>query len=344
MVMTRARRHTELLLVILLFLLAFVPRAAPPVVITTDEQVHWIRRSGEFRSALATGQLENTAQAQHPGVITMWLGTAGLLLSEAVDGVTHANLDYPSTVALIHLPAVLVHALIVVLAYFLLKRLFKWRIALVAAVLWAADPFIVAHDRVLHIDGLATGFTAIAFLAALMAFQFETALDSDELGVRWNFLLLSGIFGGLAGLTKFSMLFVGGVIGIAALLRYWGKPRTLLRLAVVPVIMWTLVAVFVWFALYPATWQHLDLVIQKLVQGVDTALSPHEDGNFFLGQALLDPGPFFYPVATLLRMTPWTTLALIPFAAGFIRSPRRDRRLYSALLLFVILFIGFFTI
>ena len=47
------------------------------------DESKWFCRSLNFRNALVTGNLRETCQSEHPGVVTMWLGTAATSLGEA---------------------------------------------------------------------------------------------------------------------------------------------------------------------------------------------------------------------------------------------------------------------
>ncbi|NJM09093.1 glycosyltransferase family 39 protein [Candidatus Gracilibacteria bacterium] len=60
-----------------------------------------------------------------------------------------------------------VNALAVGIGYLLLRRLVRPAIALVAALLWATTPYLVAHGRLLHLDGLLTSFATLSLLATL---------------------------------------------------------------------------------------------------------------------------------------------------------------------------------
>src|SRR5262249_4770985 len=53
---------------------------------------------------------------------------------------------------------------------------------------------------------------------------------------------------------------------------------------------------------------------------------PNGDGQFFLGQAIRDPGPLFYIVADVLRTTPATLLGLLALPLAFRRPTTDDRR------------------
>jgi hypothetical protein len=234
--------------------------------LTTDEAYHWQDRSARFLAAISDGRFADTMLTGHPGVTTMWLGSLGLLLERALltlgllpiaeyqwtvtthtAGLLREVGIYPLPIyelhlTLIRLPLALTTALLILCCYLLLRRVLGGTIALAAALLWASDPFLVAHSRVLHLDALVTMFSLTAVLALLAAcFRINepvTGVRSQESGVRsqesqfqrlanpriringtvrtaWSLLALAGIATGLAQLTKAPavlLLPIGGLV------------------------------------------------------------------------------------------------------------------------------------
>jgi hypothetical protein len=332
------QRQFQRILAVLLFVFALVPRlqlsGAP---ITIDETVYWTFRSEHFLEALRTGDLAQTVQAYHPGVTTMWLGAAGLVLQEAVETITGSGLAYMDARPLWMMPVMAVNALSVVVGFFLLKRLFDFRVALLASLFWAAEPFLVAHAQVLHVDALTTSFMTLSFLAGLIALRLDD--DSDEsTGLRRGWLVGSAGLGGLAALTKVTALFVWPALGLVALVALWQPERPFRALPIMPMLSWLIIALIVWLGLYPAAWTSLGAVVERLLDGVGKATTAHETGNFFLGRTVDDPGLLFYPLAILLRMTPWVMLGVIVAVFSY-RPQTRAGRLIGWLLLYCALFI-----
>ncbi|GAB4211904.1 MAG: hypothetical protein OHK0022_46990 [Roseiflexaceae bacterium] len=203
---------------LLLFVLALLPRAvALGGFVTVDEAFHWFERAELFICALSHRDYINTNLVGHPGVTTMWLGGLGSLLFDWLVGSGRAATDDQGLRwTLMRLPVAVVAALAVALAYPLLRRLFGGRVALLAALLWAADPFLVAHAQLLHVDALLTSLITLALLAALVAFGFD--LPPGEARLRWPVLVASGICGGLALLTKSPALVLLPMLGLIALI------------------------------------------------------------------------------------------------------------------------------
>jgi hypothetical protein len=131
-------------------------------------------------------------------------------------------------------------------------------------------------------------------------------------------LTFSGLMAGLAFLSKSPSLFLVPFTALLSLGAYWTQRGSLWPLDWRRVaelgrdwVIWGLVAALVFVLLWPAMWVDPLGTIQGVIDKASGyAASPHERGNFFLGKVGLDPGPFFYPVALLFRLTPLTLLGL----------------------------------
>src|SRR4029078_4869779 len=139
-------------------LVALLPRVLDlGAFLNTDEAMFWMLRSEVFLRALRSGDFAATAVSTHPGVTTMWLGRARLLLRDFLFywGIVRDQ-SFPTFLMLTRLPLVLTHTAGVLLGYRLLRRLLPAPAALLAALLWAVDPFVIGYSRMLHVDALAT--------------------------------------------------------------------------------------------------------------------------------------------------------------------------------------------
>jgi 4-amino-4-deoxy-L-arabinose transferase-like glycosyltransferase len=309
-----------------LFVLALLPRTlAQGSFVTVDEAYHWFGRAQKFLAALQSGDYAATNLIGHPGVTTMWLGSIGLTLQRWLGALGWVGLDNPDTQRIfLRLPVGIVTALCVALAYPLLRRLFGGRVALLATLLWACDPFLIAHSQLLHTDALVTSFMTISLLAALVAFRVDEGIQGNSGTIRWPLLLASALVGGLALLTKSPSILLAPMVGLTALVTGWRSSRWSRRLPLVPLLAWGITVLAVWFALWPAAWVDLgDAIYSMYGQARYDGAVPHAWGNFFLGQAVADPGPFFYPVALAFRLTPWTLLGLLA-AIGAALGRRRE--------------------
>jgi 4-amino-4-deoxy-L-arabinose transferase-like glycosyltransferase len=318
-----------------LFVLALLPCAlALGDFVTIDEASKWFARSERFQQALLAGDYADTNQTGHPGVTTMWLGTAGLRLH---GWLAEAGWIAPDDLAayrtLLRLPVAFVTALSVALGYLLLRQVLDQRVALLGALFWATEPFLVAHGQVLHLDGLLTAFMTLALLAALVAFaeSGDRGQGTGDRGQRKNvYLVASAVAGGLAFLTKapavlllpmMGLIMLVGVVRAADREPRTGKHKGSNHLPVGLRVLatwclffsaWCLIALLVWLALWPATWvDPIGAVMSVVNEVIANGGAPHNTGNFFFGQTVDDPGPLFYPVVIALRLTPWTLVGLL---------------------------------
>ncbi len=320
----RARLSFDLnspLWVLIIFLLALIPRVAMwGHIVTVDEAYHWFYRSSVFLRAVQNGAYGDTNLIGHPGVTTMWLGSIGLLIQRVLvnnEWASYSDLELYR--GLVRLPVAVVCSLGPALALPLLRRLIDARIALLGALFWAWEPFLIAHGQILHLDALLTTFMTLSMLSALAGLWGER--------LSWQLLLLSGLLGGLALLTKSPSVLLAPMLGLIALVGYLLRQpaatlsqrlRSLLNFGslskevVLPFLIWLGVVVLVWYALWPAAWVDLEGAFNRVIsQARDDGGAPHAWGNFILGRAVADPGPLFYPLVLVMRITPWGLIGLI---------------------------------
>jgi hypothetical protein len=333
---------------IFLFLLAFLPRAHHLVARSTV----WHGRAIAFSQAVLNGDWGRTLQAPHPGVTAMWLTGIAYRIGKAFNP-EYDKLPLEQQMAVELIPLVIVISLAIVLAYFLLTRIFDRLVAAVVALLLALAPYHITLSKTLHIDGLMAIFM---LLSALFIFLFITPAGLQ----RRRYLLLSGFFAGLGVLSKTPALFMApfmllslGAWKLAEVLasgrsramlsdwRYWTKTAGQLGIAI---LLWLLAMVATFAILWPSVWVQPESSIGfSLLETLRLGANPHVKPLFFLGQAKLgDPGPLLYPVHLLIKTT---AVTLVFFIVGlvFIFSRRIDR--YKRLVLLLCLaFIVFFTL
>lgn len=309
------------LLPVLLGLATLAPRAAGLAdFLTTDEAYHWISRTERFALAVAEGRWGATNITGHPGVTLMWLGTLGLQLERLAVGMGWAAPpDRLGHLAWLRLGPVIAHTLAIPAAYLLLRRLVRPAVAAVAAILWATSPFLVAHGRLLHLDALLTALCTLTLLSTLVACRAERPRP-------W--LILTGVLGGLALLTKGPALILLPYVGLAMFalggLRPGAPPRRPgaagwaldgLRWSLPRYLLFLAVAALTVLALWPALWSTPGEAVARYIgEIVGNGGRPNGDGQFFMGSSAADPGPLFYPVAAVFRLTPVELLGLAALA------------------------------
>jgi hypothetical protein len=310
---------TPVLFAMAMFLLAFAARAANiEQYVTTDEDLT-LARSGNFAEALIERRWARTYQIGHPEVTVMWIATlaltpswaedfSGTIISEAGNTGERGATDVPSFMSALgkaRLGLASVHSVLIALIGLLLWRLAGQSAGLIAGASLALEPFLVAHGQLLRADALMAELSLVTLLASIAYWRAGAGL--------WSLFVASVAFG-LGLLTKTPIVLVGPVVLVIALLsaRRWALPA------------WGLGSMAIAIACWPALWARPMETIQRVIDY--TALkggSPMDAGSYLLGTASLDPGPMFYPMALLLRLSPVALLgigALIWWRGGQTRS------------------------
>lgn len=289
--------------------------------VTADEPL-WLGRSANFYEALAHGDFAGTFQAVHPGVTTMWAGTVGFIAvfrdyprvyphqfsPTRNSDLLMRKLGHDPLAVLIacRIAKILLEGACFAAAFLLSRRMFGCAVALTGAILMAFDPFLIAHDRLLHIDGL-FAITAYASLLALLA------AIQPRARVNRSAIALGGFFAALAWLTRITggvlVIFTMLVLAIDAWRRAGGRPRRwrfALQGFLAPALIWSATAIAATFALWPALWvEPLACLRQMVAYSLNAASAGHEYGIFFAGKTYMgDPGVLYYPVALIWRATP----------------------------------------
>jgi hypothetical protein len=100
--------------------------------------------------------------------------------------------------------------------------------------------------------------------------------------------------------------------------------------------IFALVVLLVW----PAIWAAPLQTIRLISSGVnDEAGQVNSSDTIFLGQVNTAPGPQFYPLALVLRATPWSLLGLLLLPLAPRRLPKANRYDVAALIIFALLFL-----
>lgn len=318
-------------ILLLVAVVAFLPRALDLDAFLTLDEYLWVDRSRNFLLALQAWDWSETFQTGHPGITTMWTGAAGMWAYGLRHGMVQEGTlipfleslswsdPYTDLLITLRLPTVVLTTLVTCGIYLLLHRLWGSKVALVGGLLVALDPWYLAHSRVLHHDALMASFMTLSALA-LLAHIFRGPS-------RWT-LPLSGACAGLALLSKTLALFLLPwtvlLFAVALWQRRWTWSQALVDLAI-----WGVSACLVVFVLWPAMWLDPTDVVRRMVEMVATyARNPNEVGQFFLGRPVPDPGPLFYPLVGAFALTPLVVLGLLTLAgegiSGLFRNAGKD--------------------
>jgi len=266
--------------------------------------------------------------------MTMWFGSIGRRLAIA-NGVAPSS-DSAAYLAMLRLPLTVVNSLAVVVGYLLLRRIVRPGVALLAAILWATEPFLIAHSRLLHVDALMTSFSTISILLLLLGSPLaRRPLMGAGRGVAIGG---SGIAAGLALLSKVSGLvllpwaglFLAAVVVtdrqlIAASGPGWWRSAgwwlAAARRTLLPYLLWLGCLALAMLVVWPAMWVAPGTAVGDMVaEAILNGGQPHAWGNYFFGESIADPGPLFYPVAVLWRSSPALLIGLLALPLAFWRA------------------------
>jgi 4-amino-4-deoxy-L-arabinose transferase-like glycosyltransferase len=305
-----------------LFALALAPRLIGIEQHLTADDQDWVRRVSRFSVAVQQGDLGATYQSSHPGLPVLWLGSLAFGGERSVDLAALAGSLPRLEKTPFYLEALfdarraltLVSAGLTVILAFLAWRLFGPGPGVLAGMLLASEPFLVAHGKLLHTDALLAQLMAVSVLAALAFFDGRGGIA---------YLIGSGLAAGLAFSTKAPAVFLFGFVPLFALVACWrrtesptareGNLVSFGRQLALQLVVWGLAAAVVYLLLWPALWVEPLGTLNRMVASIrGVGESPRRWGNFFLGQAVQeDVGPLFYPVVTLLRVSPLTLAGLL---------------------------------
>ncbi|HID87247.1 MAG TPA: phospholipid carrier-dependent glycosyltransferase [Anaerolineae bacterium] len=367
--MSRASR-LEAVAVLLVLALSLTLRLADLDVFIASDELKWTCRSLGFREALMHGDWAGTFRVGHPGVITTWLGTLALPRSSTAVETCRRTEDASRLSRAGEMPAeqterlaelsrllfrgrvgVAVFTWLCIAAIYPLARLLwgPW-VALLGLVLVALDPFYLAHSRFLHLDAVLASAMTLSLLSLLVSVRGPTSkVKGNKYTRKQGVLVLSGAAGGLAMLNKspgmFLVPFVALLLAVDVLRR--GGSREVILRAARDLAIWGLVAGVVFVALWPAMWVDPAGTVQRvLAKAIGYAEEGHESGNFFLGHPVDDPGPGFYPLAVLFRLSSLALLGLIAALPELAKGRDRPEQRFglAVLLLYSALFGAFMTL
>lgn len=194
--MPRPRKTHLALLLFGLVLLTFLPRVLSLDRHWASDENLWMRRSRSFSVAIQDREFTKTAQAYHPGVTTMWLGSLALwtIDTTAKSDASSTSFFTPERLSRIRLPIAIATGLLIFLCGFCVYRLFGGTVAVLSIAFLAVEPFLLSESRRAHTDALTALFLFLSLLLWLCYLEANLSCRRD--------VILSGISFGLACLTK----------------------------------------------------------------------------------------------------------------------------------------------
>lgn len=308
-----------------IFLFAFLYRLPSlGVDFINNDAFLWKERSYAFGQALLSFDFASTAATYHPGVTLLWSQFFAIKFYSLLDAVFYKGTLSPDAEFIVNhtiQKSVLVFftSILTVIIFKQLKRIFKERASILIVMFVLLEPFYLGLSRAIHTDVL---ISQLMFISALY-FYIEFS-SSKEISKTGKDAMLSGVFMGLAALTKSSALFLIPfyLFGYFILRKFdFSKIKNLLT-----VFLFFIISFFVF---WPAMWVNpigsLNLYLFKGIEGV--ALEEGH-GHIWFGVETLDPGPLFYPIAFVARFSMFIVLmflfGLYRYVKGSIKREKLD--------------------
>ncbi|MEM4235111.1 MAG: glycosyltransferase family 39 protein, partial [Candidatus Methanomethylicaceae archaeon] len=205
-----------------LWLIALLPRVVGLGGFLTIDEIKWIEGAGQFVLALQSGDLAKTYWHFFPGITITWGEALFLALGSLISGYNLS--EYASTLIndpahsiwFFRLPGALLTSIFGTGIYLLTRHwLGQWGASLAGALV-GLDPFLLAHSRIVNGDAGVAGFMLLSWLA------FIASWPHSPIGM----IILSGLLGGLALLTKLPSPLIIPFIILLAFIGWWQARRT----------------------------------------------------------------------------------------------------------------------
>lgn len=323
------QRWLQLAVPLALFLVIFVPRLLGLNTFITADEDDQMMFASLFLKSVLQGNFAGALVLGYPGVPTLMLGALGVALRYGFHyqgwlpltwvqadlmttlgqvttrfGVFEYPLDF---LVWVRLPLALTASLSIWGIYFLTRRLLDERLAILGTLVIAFDPFILAHTRIIHVDAPLAYFMFLSFLAFLLYLERGA----------WGWLILSGLFGGLAALSKTPAVLLGPILVVSglfyALFPPPGSPRRVRwqRLAIA-LVGWGILAAGAFSALWPAMWTRPAFALEWIIKNIQSVNRlAHPTTGHFWGDHLSDQSPAYYLLVFPFHLTPLTTIGVV---------------------------------
>ncbi len=304
------------LIVIFLFTIAFFLVRLP--LLGTDEinpdAVNWHYRSEQFIVGLKTGQLEKTYQHYHPGVTLMWLtGVSVEFVKQLVPGhetYNHENFLLFHTVSKVVL--IFAHYILSLLIVYLLNTILKLKgldhpllYSLAAISLLSLEPFFLGNSRILHLDILLSLLMFCGLLATYVAGETMNRI----------YFVLAGLLLALSFLTK--SIAVGAILYSIFYLCYVIYVRRGSYKNLVILLISMLLGLFL---VFPALWTSPVYILTEIFSEASRIGLRDGHSQIFFGKVSENPGPLFYFIILLLKLSPVLALGSVLGLRGLLRG------------------------
>lgn len=324
-----------------IFLIALAPRLVGIGLFLTADEKSWMGRSANFLQAVEEFRFNETLQTTHPGIPTLWISGISVRLIAHLWNIPFTNDSLQHFLRGTHAVFALLNSALVGALFLALRRLARPWFARIAALAVALDPFLIGYSKVVHVDALLAGFTAVSLVLFLVAAR-EREEHSDAISPH-GALMWSGITGALAILSKLPGLIL---LPLAALTLFgnrkaWARGERGARMRSFG--QWGIIMAATVLVLWPGLLWVPDPVgnVKTVKRDLAVAIStPHHMTDAY------SINPWQYPKTLLARTTIPALIGLAVFLLSFLlskKSPHANlagvpRRTLGLLLAFVVLF------
>lgn len=255
----------------------------------------WKARIYDFGSGVFNLNFEQTVQKYHPGVTLLWVGTVSVKIYNFIYLKVFKSLPVADSAEfLFSLNFYQIFFVVLVLA-FLISKSYKYLSliigeakALVLLSVFSLEPFFMGLTTTLHLDGLLNLF----ILNCLLTFYLYLE------GRGSNYFKLSGIYFGLALLTKTTAFLFLPIVLFFLILRFY-KTRDVIHIK--NFFIFGLISFGTYFILWPGMWIDPIGTLTYVLKGVTVGTEDHN--QIFFGNLVSDPGAFYYLIVIFIKTT-----------------------------------------
>jgi hypothetical protein len=330
--------------------------------VTADEH-NWVYRSSLFLQALWQNDWPGTSVWYTPAVITTWLGSGSLViyyklhaaalnqpLIEWLASFSRNKIDLDILLAL-RWSMVLFTSLMVAVVYGLARKLWTLPVALLGTLLLLTEPHLLAVSKIIGHDALLTFFTIASLLSWLHAkcliphIEYQTNPGIPQKIAQYRWFVLSGIFAGLAILSKAPAIILIPFAGLMVVTDSW-QNKGRLKLWFWVLIMWSGGLWLTFILLWPAAWLNPWSQTWFVINTAFLSSAGLEDADIQPYWSIPNLGYLYYVVNGAFKMSPFLLIGTILAGFGGWHKFRRQKRSPAGvvnlellwLLLFAILF------
>lgn len=308
-----------------LFFLNCIPRLSAINRYITPDELMWVFRSVQFSEAVRQAQWAETIITGHPGITITWVGALAINLQQWVQPSSESAYQWIANLAWLvpdnfealdqlalfltagRLLLIGLNGVGLVAVFWLVRRLFDVRVALLTAVFLALEPFFAGLGGLLHLDATMSLFAMLSLLCLALVLQTKTSSKTE----LW-FTAVSAICTSLALLTKSPAILLVGISIFFLLIKGLFDPKIERaqrgRWLYSHLLVWGGSFLFTCLLVLPALWSSfssvLDIVNGETNKHIGDALRP----TFFGGNVAFDHPPYFYPITVAFRLSPLSFL------------------------------------